>query len=165
MVAERDLDAEAFGHEEEVVCHGVGKRRCRIAVVRCVHPRAHAFGLERANLGKQVRDRTPRVVRARDAHNARRAAGDEFGEHEFGRARSRTAFTAAARDVDVLVEEARREDFACGVDRFEIIKIGREIVADGFNAVVHKKNVLAAERFGREDGRVLDENGGHENLL
>ena len=163
MVAEGDLHAEDLGNEEEVVADGIGEKRRRAAVVGRVHPGGDAFGLKGADLGEKVWDGARRVVGAGDADDVGRAAGDEFGEHELGRARGRTAFTAAARDVDVLVDETRGHDGTTGVDRLEAGD-GKALKAllHGDDPAACDEDVATAELFGGEDFGVLDEDGtGH----
>ena len=157
MVAHGDLDAEDFGNEVEVVAHAARERGRGIGVVARVHPGGNAFGLQSADLAQKVRDRAARAVGPGDAHDTRGAAGDEFGEDEFGRAGLGTAFAAAPGDVDVLIDEARRHDEALGVDRFEVGELGGEVLADRHDLVVHGEDVDDAEVFRRIDVRTLDE--------
>lgn len=128
-----------------------------IGVVARVHPGGDAFGLQSADLAEKIRDRAARAVGARDAYDARGAAGDEFGENEFGRAGLGAAFAAASGHVNVLVDEARRHDEALGVDRFEVGELGGEVLADRHDLVVHGEDVDDAEVFRRKDVRTLDE--------
>ena len=164
VVPERDLDAEALGHQEDVLCglaaHGGGRE----AVVARVHPGVRAFGREGAHLGEQVLDRTGDEVGAGDPHEARGAAGDELREHEFGRARDRTALAAASGHVDVLVEKAGREDFALRVDRFEPGQGHLEVRPHRKEAARRHEDVVHAEVVGRVDAGVLDQNGLHVHV-
>ena len=157
VVAHGDLDAEDFGDEIEVVAHAARERGRGIGVVARVHPGGDAFGLQSADLAEKIRDRAARAVGARDAYDARGAAGDEFGENEFGRAGLGAAFAAASGHVNVLVDEARRHDEALGVDRFEVGELGGEVLADRHDLVVHGEDVDDAEVFRRKDVRTLDE--------
>ena len=73
------------------------------------------------------------------------------------------AFTAAARDVDVLVDETRGHDGTTGVDRLEAGD-GKALKAllHGDDPAACDEDVATAELFGGEDFGVLDEDGtGH----
>ena len=157
VVAECDLDTEHFRNEEEVVRDRVREGRRGIAIIRRVHPSRDAFGFEGADLRKKVRDGAGGEVRARNAHNARRTRADEFGEYEFGRAGRGTAFAAAPRHVDVLIEKARCQNTTRGVDRFKIGKVARQIGTDRCDLLADHEDVLTTEIVRGENAGVFNE--------
>ena len=157
MVAHGDLHTKALRHHEDVLGDFAAHRRGRVTVVARVHPGAHTLRSERANLGEKVLNRARDEVRPGNANDVRRSARDKLGENEFRRTRDRAAFSAAARDMDVLVEEARSEDLALRVDSFEARKANIEVLVDGEEPTVDHQHVANAEVIGRENVRIADE--------
>ena len=163
VIAQGDLDAEHFGNGEEFGLDGIRDRRDGVGVIARPHPARGAFLLEATHLGEEVLDRAGHAVRARDAEEGRHAGLDELGEDELGAAALPATFTAAARDVDVLVDETRGHDGAAGVDRLEAGD-GKALKAllHGDDPAACDEDVATAELFGGEDFGVLDEDGtGH----
>ena len=158
VIAHGNLDAQAFGHHKDIFGDLPAHRRGREAVVARVHPRAHAFGRKRPHLCQQVFNRTRNKVGARHPHDVRRPAGDEFGQHQFGRPGHGAAFAAAPRHVDVLIEEARRKDLTFGVNGFKIRKFHVQIRVDGEEAPVYHQHVTHAQIIRGKNVRVANQN-------
>ena len=156
MVAHGDLDAQYFRNEIQVIAHATRERRRRIGIVARVHPSRNAFGLKSANLAEQIGHGAARAIGTRHAHHAGGAAGDQLGQNQFRRTRLGAAFAAAARDVDVLINKARRENQPFGVDRFEFGQCCRQVLADGNNLFADGQNVANAEVFRRINVRTFD---------
>ena len=157
VVAQGDLDAEAFRNREDVHLRASRDRRRGIGVVARPHPARSAFDREAAHLGKEILDRARHAVGARDAQEARNAALHEGGEVEFRAAARPAAFAAAAGNVDVLVDETRRYGASGSVNRFHAGNVRVEAVIDGDDFSPGNKNVAMADMFRSVKIRVADE--------
>ena len=143
-------------NEIKIVTHAARERRRGIGIVARVHPGRNAFGLKRTYLTEQVRHGAARTVGSGYAHNAGGTAGNQLGKNQFRRTGLGAAFTAAARYVNVLIDKARREDQALGVNRFELRQSRGQILADGNNLLADGQNVANAEVFRRINVRTFD---------
>ena len=114
-------------------------------------------------MAREVLDRAGTCCPCPRREEGRHAGLDELGEDELGAAALPAAFTAAARDVDVLVDETRGHDGTTGVDRLEAGD-GKASRLSSMATILPPamKMVATAELFGGEDFGVLDEDGtGH----
>jgi hypothetical protein len=107
-VGDRQLaDSDHLVDQHEIAPDAAGQRGRRHVVRARPHERRKPFGLQRADFGRQRDGRPRRAVGPGDADDRGDAPAREVGQHRLGPARDESAAAPAARDVDVLIDEAR----------------------------------------------------------
>ena len=98
------------------------------------------------------------AVGAEQTDERRHAGGNGLGKLEFRRPGFETSLTAAADDVNVLVDETGNEHLARRVDHGQIVAPRLDAVRDLKNLVIGQQNVLFAKRLWRKHLCIFDQN-------
>jgi len=165
MVAERDLDTEALRHEEQILRDALTHRCAGEAVVARIHPGAYALDRKGPDFGEQVFNRAGNEIRSADADDRSRTYLHEFGKHDFRRTARKTAFTAAAIHVNMLIKKSRGQNLSLGINGFKIGERDGEIAADRENFPGCHQNIGDAQILRRVNAGIADKKSHVLSLL
>ena len=158
VISNGELTANDLGDVENIVCHRACDGSGRICVGVRQTVRRDTLVVERLGFCQQQLRALGVAVGAKQTDERRHAGGNGLGKMEFRRPGFETSLTAAADDVNVLVDEAGNEHLARRVDHGQVVAPRLDAVRDLKNLVIGQQNVLFAKRLRRKYLCVFDQN-------
>ena len=158
VVRNGKLAADDLGDVKNIVCHGTGDGSWRICIGICQAVGRDALRVERFGLCQQQLGALGVAVGAKQTDKRRHAGGNRLGKLEFRRPGVEAALTAAADDMNMLVNEARNEHFARRVDHSQIVAPRLDAVRDLKDLVKGDQNILFSECLRRKYACIFDQN-------
>ena len=158
VISNGELTANDLGDVENIVCHRAcdGSGRICVGVRQAVG--RDTLVVERLGFCQQQLRALGVAVGSEQTDECRHAGGNGLGKLEFRRPGFETALTAAADDVNVLVDETGNEHLASRVDHGQIVAPRLDAVRDLKNLVIGQQNVLFAKRLWRKHLCIFDQN-------
>ena len=129
MVGERNLCAHNAVDENEIPLYAAAEGGGWVAVGAGEHIAVHALFRQGMRLGIKRFQAAGDAVRSEKPYDGGDASGGKIRQAGFRRAGGKAVLTAAARDVNVQINESGDERFACRVDRLQRGKARRDLPA------------------------------------
>ena len=150
-----------FVDEDEVGADASGDRLHRKLVGAREQPGRDALDLQGPGFGQERGHVAGDAVRAQAADDRGHAARGDVLDGDFGRPGGRTAFSAAAQDMDVRIDESGQDRFSLGLDHVDVqaARFDGPRRGDRLDAAAGDEDVADAQRTRREDGSPTDEKG------
>ena len=158
VISNGELTANDLGDVENIVCHRARDGSGRICVRIRQAVRRDTLVVERLGFCQQQLRALGVAVGAKQTDERRHAGGNGLGKLEFRRPGFEAALTAAADDVNVLVDETGNEHLARRVDHGQIVAPRLDAVRDLKDLVIGQQNVLFAKRLWRKYLYIFDQN-------